>query len=229
MQITLGRRTEFAIMLRANAYFGTLAPEELDTLAALCTTRSLAKGVTLFQKGDAGDAMYGIRRGQVIVEVGPADGQRLVIATLGAGDVFGEIALLDGRGRTADVVATEATEIFVLRRADMLAHIERAPHLAVKLIEIICLKLRATLTQFEQTLTARLDARLADRIVGLADDFGETLLITQEQLARHVGVTRESVNRQLQVWQGDGLIELGRGRILLKNERKLRLIARSQV
>jgi CRP/FNR family cyclic AMP-dependent transcriptional regulator len=227
MPITPAKRSEFSVMLRANTYFGALDTDEIEALARLCSTRPIKAGVTLFQQGDTGDAMYGVRRGSVTIEVGPADGQRIVIATLGAGDIFGEVALLDGRGRTADAVIAEASELFVLRRADVLAYIERAPRVAIKLIEIICLKLRSTLGQLEQTLTLKLDVRLAGRLLTLVEDFGETLIITQEQLARHVGVTRESVNRQLQAWQADGIVDLRRGRIVIKNEAKLRAAARS--
>ena len=94
--------SEFAVLLRVNPFFRDLDPAMTDALAALCTTRRLATGEVLFQKGDAGDALYGVRRGQIRIESGTREGNRITLNALGAGDLFGEIALLDGQARSAD-------------------------------------------------------------------------------------------------------------------------------
>jgi CRP/FNR family transcriptional regulator, cyclic AMP receptor protein len=221
------RTAEFATMLRLNPIFGDLDAPVIDALARRCGTKTLAAGAVLFQKGDPGDALYGVRRGQVAVEVGTAEGQRLIHAVLGPGDVFGEIAVLDGGGRTADIVATEATTLFVLRRQDVVSYMTQEPRVAIKLMEVVCRRLRSVTTQIEQSLTQKLDARLAGRLIMLAEDFGDEIAITQDQLARHVGATRESVNRQLQNWQQNGLLALARGRVVLKDAARLRSLARA--
>ena len=220
------RTAEFAVMLRLNPLFSSLDPAVIDVLSRCCATRTLEAGAFLFQKGDAGDALYGIRRGQVTVETGSADGRRIVLAALGSGDLFGEIAMLDGLSRTADVVATETSELFVLRRPDLLAMIAREPSMALKLIEIVCKRLRAVVDQLEQVMTLKLDARLARCLIGLAEDFGGEVVISQEELARHVGASRESVNRQLQTWQGSDWLVVGRGRVTLKRADALRAVAK---
>lgn len=222
-----GKQAEFAVMLRSNATFGDLGAGIIEALARLCSTRTLAAGATLCQRGDPGDAMYGIRRGQVLVQLTSSEGRQITLATLVSGDLVGEIAVLDGGGRTADIVAAEATELFVLRRADLLADLEREPRVAIKLMEMVCRRLRATNEQLRQANTQKLDARLAGRLVALAADLGETIDITQEQLARYFGATRESINRQLQAWQGVGLVEVKRGRIVVKDEARLRAISRT--
>lgn len=204
-------------MLRQNPFFCDLAPQTIEGLSRLCSLRSLEKGTTLFQKGDPGEALYGIRRGQVAIETGQASGERVTLALLGSGDVFGEIALLDGKVRTADAVVIEPTDVFALYRRDLMAYIAREPLVGIKFIEMLCGRLRSMSGQIEQGLFARLDARLATRLLILADDFGDEIEITQEQLARHVGATRESVNRQLRAWQKAGFLDIRRNCIVIRH------------
>ena len=217
MKPASGNASEFAVLLRLNPLFGDLEPHVIQALAGLCSTRMLEAGQTLFQKGDPGDALYGVRRGQVGIEIGTRAGSRVTLNTLGAGDLFGEIALLDGHERTADAVASEPTELFALRREQVLAYIEREPQVALKFIELLCKRLRYVSGQMEEAVTLKLAARLARRLVVLAEDFGSEVEMSQEQLAAYVGAARESVNRQLKLWQRRGTIELKRGCIIIKD------------
>ncbi len=216
---------EFAVLLRMNPLFGDLEPHIIDGLASLCTTRMLGGGETLFQKGDPGDAVYGVRRGQIGIEIGTRAGARVTLNTLGAGDVFGEIAMLDGRERTTDAIALEPTELFALRREQVLAHIDREPEIALKFIELLCKRLRYVSGRMEEVVTLKLGARLARRLLALAEDFGSEVVISQEHLAAHVGAARESVNRQLQLWHKRDIIEIRRGCIAIKNSDALSLEA----
>lgn len=209
------RESEFATLLRINPFFRDLGPAIIDRLAALCTVRRLAGGEILFQKGDPGDALYGVRRGQIRIESGTAEGHRITLNALGSGDMFGEIALLDGQTRTADAIAVETTELFTLRRDPVLDYIKREPKVAIRFIELLCKRLRYVSEQMEESLTLPIGVRVARRLVALADDFGNEIEITQDQLAAYVGAARESVNRQLRVWQRAGLLDVKRGRIVL--------------
>jgi CRP/FNR family transcriptional regulator, cyclic AMP receptor protein len=131
-----------ARLLGANAFFAGLDSRAVESIAALCVTRSLAPGETLFQKGDPGDALYAVRHGQIRIATGTEAGRRLTLNLLGSGDVFGEVALLDGRPRTADAVATEPTELFMIRRRDFTGFLERNPPVAIRLIELLCERVR---------------------------------------------------------------------------------------
>ena len=82
--------------------------------------------------------LYGVRRGQIRLETGASDGSRRTLKFLGPGELFGEVAVLDGDSRTADATAGEASELFVLRREDLLGFLEREPRVAVKLIMRCC-------------------------------------------------------------------------------------------
>ena len=107
--IEISKQAEFAVILKMNAMFADLGADELQRLANLCHTQHLGNGEVLFQKGDAGDALFGVRRGQVRIETGASDGSRLTLNFMGPGDLFGEVAVLDGQSRTADATAGEAS------------------------------------------------------------------------------------------------------------------------
>ena len=199
----------FARLLGANPFFAGLGEAAVEAIASLCVTRSLAADEVLFFKGDPGDALFAVRRGQIRIATGTRAGRRLTLNILGAGDVFGEIALLDGRERTADAVATEPTEVFMVRRRDLLSPLERQPAVAIGIIELLCQRLRWMSERMEESVLMPLSARLARRLLALAEDFGAEVHVSQEELAVFVGATRESVNRQLQAWKRQGLIELG--------------------
>src|SRR6266478_4035222 len=147
---------------------------------------------------------------------------------LGPGDLFGEVAVLDGQSRTADATAGEPTELFVLRREDFLAHLEREPKVAIKIIQLLCQRIRWVSERMEESVLQPLPVRLARRLVALASDFGSEVHISQEQLGVFVGAARESVNRQLQQWRKEGILDLQRGRILLQNMTKLTAVARNE-
>ena len=210
-----GKRPEFATLLEINPLFSGLGAEAIDKIAALCGKRRLDSGEALFFKGDVGDALYGIRRGRLRIETTTEGGERLTLNVHGPGDIFGEIAFLDGQPRTAGATAIEPTEIFVLHRADFLAYLERDPRVAVRLIELLCQRIRWISERMEETALLPLHARLARRLCALGYDFGADVHISQEELAIYVGAARESVNRQLQQWRRAGIIALHRGRISL--------------
>lgn len=223
----MSTRAEFAVILKMNAMFADLAVEELNRISGLCHTRQLVAGEALFLKGDKGDALYGVRRGQIRIETGTSDGGRLTLNFLGPGDVFGEVAVLDGQSRTADATASEPTELFVLRREDFVAHLEREPLVAVKLIALLCQRIRWMSERMEESVLQPLPVRLARRLCALGSDFGTEVHISQEQLGVYVGAARESVNRQLQLWRKDGILDLQRGRILLRDVTRLTTMART--
>jgi CRP/FNR family cyclic AMP-dependent transcriptional regulator len=224
----MSKQAEFAVILKMNPMFADLSAAELQRISSLCKTQQLGAGEKLFRKGDSGDALYGVRRGHNRIETGASDGSRLTLNFLGPGELFGEVAVLDGQSRAADATAGEASELFVLRREDLLAHLEREPRVAVKLIALLCRRIRWMSERMEESVVQPLPVRLARRLCALASDFGSEVHISQEQLGVFVGAARESVNRQLQHWRKDGILDLQRGRILLLNMGRLTAVARDE-
>ncbi len=207
----------FAPILSTSPLFACLGEEAVQRIASACVSRQLAAGKVLFKKGEAGDALFGIRRGTVQIETGTVTGQRATLNVLGPGDVFGEVALLDGRARTADAVAAEDCELFVLRRKDFLDFVRTDIHLAMKLIEFLCERIRWASERMEEVTFLPVHVRMARRLVGLAQDFGNDLQITQSELGEFVGASREHVCRQLQTWRRKGVVSVSRGRIVIKD------------
>lgn len=218
---------EFAVILKTNPMFANLGADELQRISGLCHTQELGTGEVLFQRGDRGDALFGVRRGQVRIEARAAEAGRQTLNFLGPGELFGEVAALDGQSRMSAATAGEPTELFVLRRDDFLGHLEREPRVAVKLIQLLCARIRSMSERMEESVAQPLSVRLARRLCALAADFGSEVHISQEQLGVFVGAARESVNRQLQLWRKDGILDLQRGRILLLNLDRLAAVWRN--
>lgn len=210
-----------ARLLAANAFFAELGQEAILAIAGLCRTRSVARHEILFQKGDPGDALYAIRRGQIRIATGTEDGRSVTLNLLGPGDVFGEIALLDGHARTAEAIGLEATELFVIERRDFLGLLAHDATLASGIIGFLCRRLRWMSERMEEATLLPLDTRLARRLVMLSEDYGAEIQVTQQELAAYVGAARESVNRVLQDWRRSGIIDLGRSRVRVKIAQRL--------
>jgi CRP-like cAMP-binding protein len=224
--MALGKQTELVAILKTNPMFADFATDELQRISGLCSSRQLAAEEVLFHKGDNGGALFAVRRGRIRIETVAADGIRLTLHLLGPGDLFGEVALLDGHIGVADATACEPTELSVLRREDFLGHLEREPRMALKLIQLLCRRIREMSERVEEITPKPLPVRLSRRLCALASECGLEIHMSQEQLAAFAGAARESVNRQLQLWRKDGILELQRGRILLRDVAALTALAK---
>jgi CRP/FNR family cyclic AMP-dependent transcriptional regulator len=215
-----------ASLLSTNPFFSGLVQDTLDRIAGICRPHHLAAREVLFLKGDPSDGLYAIRRG--LIRIGTTDdhGQQMTMNILGGGDVFGEIALLDGRSRTADAVAMEDTEMFFLPRRDLLGLLKSEPSIALQLLELLCARLRDLIERMEETTFLSAETRLARRILMLVTDYGAEVHASQEELASLAGVTRETVNRHLQCWKRSGVLTLGRGRLMIHDLEDLKRLAR---
>jgi CRP-like cAMP-binding protein len=213
-------------LLSANPFFAGLTEDAIAKIAAICRLRDLSAREVLFLKGDPSDGLYAIRRG--LIRIGTTDdlGRQMTMNLLGGGDVFGEIALLDGRSRTADAVALEDTAMFFLPRRDFLSLLDRESSIAQQLIGLLCARLRDVIGRMEETAFLPAAIRLARRILVLAADYGTEVHASQEELASLTGVTRETVNRQLQSWKRTGVISLARGRLVIHDIDVFRRLAK---
>jgi CRP-like cAMP-binding protein len=201
--------------LSVNPFFSKIGPDAISKIAALCTTRSLRDGELLFARGDPGDALYGVRRGQIAISRTTGSGRQLTLSILGPGDIFGEIAILDGQPRSADAAASGPAELFVIRRNDFQDLLRRQPEITFRIVELLCERLRSSSERLEEASFLPLKPRLARRLLKHSEDFGSDIAITQEDLSILVGAGRETVNRQLQKWQKSGILRLGRARVVI--------------
>ena len=210
-------------ILRRHWLFASLAPAELERLAAHLRTDTHAAGTTIFRKGDPGLSVMAVRTGRVKISIASADGKEVVLNIIDAGDVFGEIALLDGRARTADATTMEPSELLILDRRDMLPFLERHPAVMLKLIEVLCGRIRNTSEQLEDAVFLVQSARLAKTLLRLAREYGQKagdgihidLKLSQREIGTLVGMRREAMNRQLTAWREAGLVLLEGGKITI--------------
>lgn len=131
-------------MLGEVPLFALLDQRERKALAKLLNTKHFDKGDTVFSYGDAGDALYLVRQGRVEVFVENTEGEKILLAENQAGDLFGEISLLDGGARTATAVCVEETDVLTLDREHLLKFITEHPHAALDLLTVMGSRLRAT-------------------------------------------------------------------------------------
>src|SRR5262249_26345289 len=150
------------------------------------------KGATIFHKGDPGSGLMAVLAGEVKISVPSAEGKEAVLNVIPAGSVFGEIALLDGRPRTADAVATEDCDVLVLDRREFVPLLRANPDLALRLMELLCGRLRRTSEQVEDVMFLDLEGRLAKALLRLAGEQGRggapatQVRITQRELGQMI-------------------------------------------
>jgi CRP/FNR family cyclic AMP-dependent transcriptional regulator len=215
--------------------FAPLGPGELDRLLAVTTTKRLKAKQTLFRKGDPGNQLYGILSGSLKVMTTGTEGKDVLFTLMEPGEILGEIALLDSEPRSATVVAVEETELLTLERRELIPFLESHPRAAIGLAGVLASRVRRLSERAEDLQTMPLPGRIAKRLIALAESHGKfpivggpvEIRIPQQDLADLVGTTRESVNKQLRAWEGEGIVELGRGRVVLKAREVLEGVART--
>jgi CRP/FNR family transcriptional regulator, cyclic AMP receptor protein len=225
------REAEKRRVLQSNYLFGKLDPNHIDRLASCIVEKSVERGATIFAKDDPGSSLFAIRKGTAKMTVPSADGHEVVVNLVTKGDIFGEIALLDGGPRTADAVAISDCEMFVIERRDFLPLVQEEPEIALKLIEILCGRLRQTTQQVENVMFLHLPGRLAKALLRLSGGGGvareRRVAVTQKDLGNIIGMSRESTNRQLRLWAENKWIRLERGAITILSVEALERIAES--
>ncbi len=208
-------------LFEGHAIFGKLPPSDLDELLSHARVEHYPAGYEIFAKGSPGRSMLAILSGSVRISVPSPTGREIVLTTLKSGEVFGEIALIDGEDRTADATAITGCDLLVLDRRDFMPFLERRADLCIRFLKLLCQRLRQTDRQVEDQAFGHLDSRVAKALVRLANSVapagagGASLSISQQELANLVGATRERVNKQLQIWQSAGILQLGKRLIVI--------------
>jgi CRP-like cAMP-binding protein len=211
---------------RNHPIFGILGPELLRQLQSHARLKTIERGTTVFSKGDPGTSLFAILEGQVKVISFSEHGKYAVFNVLSAGDIFGEIALLDGGERTADVIAITDCKLLVIERRDFLPLVHSRPDIAQKLIEVLCERLRKTSRQVEEVMFLDLSAKLARALLRLRESSGgQKIALTQSEIAQIIGASRESTNKQLRDWENLNWIQLERGEIVLIDTESLAAVA----
>jgi CRP-like cAMP-binding protein len=222
------------VMLREHYLFSKFAPSQFDRLCGGITTKSVKRGEYIFAKGDPGTSLFAVVSGTVKISVPAPDGKVVVFNLFRRGDIFGEIALLDGNPRTADAIAINTDcELLIVKRQDFVAAMREEPEIAIWLIETLCSRLRRTTDQAEDVLVLDLAGRLARTLMRLLDDASASMReckisITQKLLAELIGVSRESTNKQLRLWEKEKWVRLERSAVVVLAVAPLVTISRTR-
>jgi CRP/FNR family transcriptional regulator, cyclic AMP receptor protein len=214
--------------------FAGLPAVERERLGTLLRPHRYTRSQVIFLEGDQGNALCLIAEGRVRIQLTGADGREVVINVYGPGEIFGEMALLDGEPRSADAIAQEDVRVYWLQREDFAAFLDSHPRAAMTMMASLSRRLRHT-TRVVQDATFRgAPARLARVLLDQAERMGRPVpggiridgRLTQSELAAMVGATRETVNRALRGFEQDGLVRWDGNRLVLVQIEQLR--ARSE-
>jgi len=200
--------------LRATALFGDLDDRAQARLAEIAIHRRYRKGSVLFVQGEQAERCFTIVSGAVKISAYHPDGREAVLAVLGPGDVFGELALFDQSPRSADATAMEDSELLSIDAKGLHEAISENPKLGLGMLRVLAERLRQSNEAFQDIAFFDVPGRVARRLADLADAHGtdnsEGVLIdfalSQESLAQMVGATRESVNKALALLKRRGLV-----------------------
>jgi CRP-like cAMP-binding protein len=216
--------------LRACGLFGRADAATLDAVSAALRVRRFRKGETVFHQGDPGDALFIVASGSVkVVLPSNETAEPAIVAILGRGEFFGELALLDGAPHSASIVAVEPTETLVLHRETFLALLDDDPSLRRALLASLATEIRRLTGHVEDLHFLDLPGRLASRILRLAsgrirgrdDAIRVPWPYTQSELAGMIGGSRQSVNRMLADLAEEGIVRVERETLVVLDADRL--------
>jgi len=218
--------------LRSHTFFGGLPDEALSALIARGHTRRYSRGETIYRRGEPGDSLMVLLEGRIKVTNVNVDAREVVLNFLGVGDINGEIAALDGKQRTADVIAIEGCEVFVVYARDLIPALRANPDAMLEIIQLLCDKLRSASAIIEDN-TLEMRGRTARGLQRLANQHGRIskqgirlqLTLSQRELGAYLGLSRENVSRQLGQLKDANVIKLEGSQIMITDEQGLAAIA----
>jgi len=218
-------------VLARSYLFRGLPDRIVGRLASVALRRRYRKGERIFSQGDEGDALYSVVSGRVRIGAVGATGQEVFLNIMEPDDSFGEIAVIDGLKRTAGAIAVEPTELLAIRRSDLLDTLREEPEFAIHLLRLFCERMRWASDMVEESAFLSPAARIAKRLLSLAQLHGKQtergieFRISQSELAKFLGLSRQNVNEKLQIWKAEGWVTVSRGRLLITDIAALKAVA----
>lgn len=207
--------------------FSSIAPVDLDRVAASAEQRTYNRGDVLFTEGDEPSELFVVVSGRVAIANKSIDGRESVIALMERGDLFGEMPLFDGLARSAEARALEHSEAIAIPYAPLKGLYESQPELLWNVVSLLATRLRSTDEALADSVFLDVTGRTAKRLLELAGDADEfSLPVTQEELAGMVGASRERVNKAIASFVRLGWIEQADRRYRITNREQLSLRSR---
>jgi CRP-like cAMP-binding protein len=210
-------------LITSSDFFAGLGAADAAAIYALMKPVSFASGQIIFSSGDESKSLFLVAEGRVKLSILTEDGRELSLAHAAPGEVFGEIATLDGRPRTTDATALSPTILLALPKADLLRLVDASPRLSMAIIGFLCKRLRTTDQKLEAIALHSIEVRLARFLLATAQaQYGESvnsrvdlgLDISQSELGLLIGASRPKVNAALVALEEDGAISKDQGKII---------------
>lgn len=209
-------------LLKKIPLFSSLPEADQENLANLIRRKAIKKGELLFRQGDEGTALYIILQGRIKISVSRRT-DTVMLAILGQGEFLGEMALLDNLPRSADAIALEDSQLYTLNRKDFLFFLKNNDNAVHAILSSLSLRLRKTDNLLAEMCFLNLTTRLAIKLVELAEPMAAngikpqvcTLRISQQELGDILGVSRESINKELKILRSEGYVSTSRNSILI--------------
>jgi CRP/FNR family cyclic AMP-dependent transcriptional regulator len=200
--------------LQSVPIFSDLSPSDLNKIAERMVLRAFTKGQMILLEDDLGQTFFVIGGGSVKITRLSDDGREVILAMLGESDFFGEMSLLDGAGRSANVVALEASEVLTLARNDFLEILQDYPKISISLLEELTQRIRKSDQQIESLSLSDVEQRIGITLIRLAEELGTIKrgsvkiknLPYQQDIANMAGTSRETVSRTFKLLEEKGLV-----------------------
>ena len=216
---------EEVIFLRNVPIFNELSDQELEKIAALGVRKKYKKGSIILLEEETGAALFVIITGKVKIVRMDDDGREVILSILGESDFFGEMAILDGLTRSASVVATSKSELFMIHRRDFLKLLNDYPMVAIALLRELTGRLRKADTQIKSLSLKDAAGRVANVVLQLADEVGMFRkgrveideLPLQQDLANMAGTSRETISRMIHKFIKKGYLQLQGNKLIIND------------
>jgi CRP/FNR family cyclic AMP-dependent transcriptional regulator len=209
-------------VLKKIPLFASLPEADQENLVSLVRRKAIRKGELLFRQGDEGTALYIILQGRIKISVSHRT-EAVTLAILGQGEFLGEMALLDELPRSADAMAVEDSQLYALNRKDFLSFLKNNQNAVHAILSSLSLRLRKTDNLLAEMCFLNLSIRLVNKLVELAEPLATnetkpqvcTLKISQQELGDILGVSRESINKELKILRSKGYVSTSRNSICI--------------
>ena len=212
-------------VLKRSLILSSLNEDELIDLSKLGTELRFEPGEFVFWEGDAPNWFYIVTEGMIKVLKLSSLGKEVIIAFFGPGEMFGEVAVFENKPYPASAQAVAETKVLGIKREDFLSFLANRPQVALSIISVLGGRLRDAQGRLKDLAGERAEQRIARTLLMLSSKLGPTLPFTRQEIADMAGTTTETAIRVMSRLRGGGLIRSSRGKIVILDEAKLRLLA----
>ena len=214
-----------AEILKQSLLFSSLKEGELAELSKLAIERNFKPDEFVFWEGDAPDYFYIVVEGRIKIAKYSSSGKEFIIAFFGPSEMFGEVAVFEGKPYPASAQAVADTKVLVIKKADFLSFLATRPQVALEIINVLGGRLRDAQSRLKDLAGERVEQRIAMTLLMLSSKLGPTLPFTRQEIANMAGTTTETAIRVTSQLKERGIIRSIRGKIIILDETKLRLLS----